>query len=382
MLRTFCKRMSGDSTHEGWKQQKPNYSKERRRHLGKQIVFIRKKIRKTPYILFYTYLLIALLSIFSVASYTWFTLSWSPRVNGMNVYITSNTGLELAPAPDAEVWSNQLDIYKTEELRKFANSKERPSLRQVTWSDKDECFYGPLYGYDGRLLSVTGKDYENREIVSWYKLEDLIHANSTADSNYYMKATFYARCGQPVDVLLAEPMEVDSQGTRGSGTYVIADPNTGKGPETAVRIGFRMTPVDQDGTALSEKSAMYVYEPNADRHADGSMDLIPTYSIDEYMSADDVSKKQEEWLLVDGERLIRQNFSQKGKPGEFIENPTLFTLNTGDIMKIELYIWLEGQDVDCSNIMSDGVTTTRIEANIQFTGTSESQSGLVPIPNE
>ena len=350
----------------------------------KQIVFIRKKIRKTPYILFYTYLLIALLSIFTVASYTWFTLSWSPQVNGMNVYITSNTGLELASTPDAEVWSNQLDIYSTKELSKYADSEEKPALRQATWSDREGCFFGPLYGYDGRLLNIARKDYENREIVSWYKLEDLIHANSTSNSSYYIKATIYARCGQPVDVMLAEPMEINSEGIQGSGTYVIADPNTGKGPETAVRIGFRMTPVDQNGTELSERGPMYVYEPNVDRHADGSTDPIRTYSIDEFLPSDGTEQtgKQQELLLVGEDRLIRQTFSRKGEPGDFLENPTLFTLKAGEIVKIELYIWLEGQDVDCSNIMSDGVTTTKIEANIQFTGTTESQSGLVPIPNE
>ena len=352
--------------------------------MGKQVVFIRKKIRKTPYILFYTYLLIALLSIFSVASYTWFTLSWTPQVNGMNVYITSNTGLELSATPDAEVWSNQLDIYSTKELSKFKNSDTQPPLRQTTWSDKDQCFYGPLYGYDGRLLNVTKKDYGEQEIVSWYKLEDLIHANTILNSNYYIKSTFYARCGQPVQVMLAEPMELNSQGIQGSGTYVIADPNTGKGPETAVRLGFRATPVDEYGEELTEKGPMYVYEPNADRHVDGSTDLIKTYSIDEFMSSDpgEGYDEQNEWLLVDEERLIRQTFSRKGELGTFLDHPVLFTLNAGEIVKIELYIWLEGQDVDCSNAMSDGVTTTKIEANIQFTGSTESQSGMVPIPTE
>jgi len=351
--------------------------------LAKQVVFIRKKIRKTPYILFYTYLLIALLSIFSVASYTWFTLSWSPQVNGMNVYITSNMGLELASTPDAEVWSNQLDIYSTKELSKFADKEERPALRQATWSDKEQCFYGPLYGYDGRLLNVTGKDYADREIVSWYKLEDLIHANSTADSSYYIKATFFARCGQPVDVVLAEPMQINDQGIQGYGTYVIAEPNTGKGPETAVRVGFRMTYVDQTGAPLSERGSMYVYEPNADRHVDGSTDPIHTYSIDEFMASDITdADAQNPWLLVGEERLIQQKFSRKEDHGDFIKNPTLFTLKAGEIVQIELYVWLEGQDVDCSNAMSDGVSTTRIEANIQFTGTTESQSGMVPIPTE
>ena len=349
--------------------------------MGKQKVFIRKKIKKTPYVLFYTYLLIALLSLFSVASYTWFTLSWAPQVSNMKVYITSNSGLELAADPGAEVWSNQLDLYSTRELEKYAGSEEKPSLRQTTWSELDQCFYGPLYGYDGRLLNVTMTDYSEREIISWYKLEDLINANSLAYSSYYIKATLYARCGQPVDVMLAEPMQVNDQGIQGSGTYVIGDPNTGKGPETAVRIGLRMTYVDSEGNELSERSPMYIYEPNADRHADGSTGYIPTYSIDEYRSEDSTESTGEvrEWLLVDEERLIKQTFSRRDEPGEFLTNPTLFSLKSGEIIRIELYIWLEGQDVDCSNVMSDGVTTTKIEANIQFTGTTDTQSGMVPI---
>ena len=352
--------------------------------MGKQKIFIRKKVKKTPYVLFYTYLLIALLSLFSVASYTWFNLSWSPQVNNMNVYITSNAGLELAPTPDAETWSNQLDIYSTKELSKFKDSEEKPPLRQTTWSDHDQTFYGPLYGYDGRLLDVVHTDYSQREIVSWYKLEDLIHANSTAYSSYYIKATFYARCGQTVDVILAEPMAVNDQGIQGSGTYVIADPNTGKGPETAVRVGFRFTYVDHHGDPLGETSPMFIYEPNVDRHVDGSTDYLNTYSIDEYRTQDATAPTGEDgevkdWLLVDESRLITQTFSRRDEPGEFLTNPTLFRLNSGEIIKIELYLWLEGQDVDCSNAMSDGVSTTKIEANIQFTGTTDTQSGMVPI---
>ena len=357
--------------------------------MGKNIVFIRKKVRKTPYILFYVYLLIALLSIFTVASYTWFTLSWSPQVNNMNVYIVSNSGLLLSPTPGAaeDGWKTYLDIYDTRELSKFADSDERPALRQVTWSDREGYFYGPLYGYDGRLLNITKHDYDDREVVSWYKLEDQINANSTSYSSYYIKATFYAKCGQPVDVVLSDPMLRDDQGVQGSGTYVIADPNTGKGPETAVRIGFRFTFVDANGTALSDRSPMYIYEPNADRHVDGSTEPMHTYSIDEFLhsktsdNSEDTSNRKD-WLLVDEERLIRQTFSREGEPGVFLENPTLFHLKSGEIVKIELYIWLEGQDVDCSNAMTDGVTTTKILANIQFTGTTESQSGLEPIRKE
>ena len=356
--------------------------------MGKQKVFIHKKVKKTPYVLFYVYLLIALLSIFAVASYTWFTLSATPRVSGMNVYVTAAAGLELATSPSANTWTNQLDIYSTEELADFqGEDKEKPTLHQTTWSDRDQCFYGPLYGYDGRLMDFSGLDYDKLEVISWYRLEDAIHSNTTFPSNYYIKATVYARSGQPTDVMLTESDWLDQDKTvKGAGSYLIGDPNTGRGPETAVRVGFRMTPVDADGQELQETGPMFIYEPNADRHVDGSTNYISTYSIDEIRPSEtdpqdaDERTGTEAYFLVDEERLITQSFSRSAaETGKFLTNPTLFTVKPGEIVRIEIYIWLEGQDVDCSNAMSDGVSTTKIEANIQFTGTTETQSGMVPI---
>ena len=323
-----------------------------------QTRFIRKRIRKTPYIVFYIYMLIVLLSLFSVASYTWFTLSRTPKVNNMNVYITSGRGLELATSPGADNWQTQLDIYDAEELADYrGEGTPKPSLRQTTWSDSEECFYGPIYGYDGRLMTV----------LSWFPLTDVVD-KVTADS-YYIKATIYARSGQPTDVSLAQPMAVNESGIQGAGCYLVGDPNTGRGPETAIRIGMRMTYVDSSGDALSERSPMIIYEPNYDYHVDGSTGDIPTYSVHNLTE-----------LLVDEDRLIQQSFSKSSKePGEFQTNPVLFSLKPGEIVKIELYIWLEGQDVDCSNAMTNGVDTTRILAGIQFTGITETQSGMTPI---
>ena len=369
--------------------------------MGQPKRFIRKRIKKLPYILFYTYLLFVLMSLFSVASYTWLYLSQTPQVSNMNMYITSAAGLELSADPGPENWTNQLDIYNAAELKDYQGAdKKKPTLRQTTWSDRDQQFFGPLYGYDGRLLPPAGFDYSKMEVISWYPLEDQIHANSLENSNYYIKATIYARSGIPTNVSLAGPIVLDDGSVIQGNTYVLGyllekqdseivpRISPGKGPETAVRIGFRVTYVDETGAELSERGPMYIYEPNVDRHVDGSTDYISTYSIDEFRPTEPTDSTEEseslpaeveDWLLVDEERTIKQTFSRPDEPGEFLTNQTIFRLDAGEIVRIEIYIWLEGQDVDCSNAMSDGVTTTKIEANIQFTGTSDTQSGMVPI---
>ena len=44
---------------------------------------------------------------------------------------------------------------------------------------------------------------------------------------------------------------------------------------------------------------------------------------------------------------------------------------------MDLYIWLEGQDVDCDNRIG---RDAQISANIQFFADPDGQSGLKPLP--
>lgn len=342
--------------------------------------------KKKLYILFYLYLVIILMSLFTVASYTWFSLSRTPRVSNMNMYITTQSGLELSTDPGAEEWVLQLDF------REIVN--ETTPLRPVTWSDEQQQFIAAAYGIDGRLL-----DYN-----SWHPLTDERNANKTTMDGYYIKATFYARCGNSVDVTLSPAIEVN-EGVDGSGTYVMGVPvwnpghyeeiedengemqtvlvglghdNGGQGAENAIRLGFRTTYVDSTGTPIEdprEAGSFFIYEPNCDLHADGSTGYVPTASIDGTQT------------LISEDRLILQSAStwkdadpvQHGvvihTMGELLEPPTLFSLRPGEIIRIELYIWLEGQDIDCTNQSSDA----QIQANIQFAGNNEEQSGMVKI---
>ena len=359
--------------------------------------YIIKRTRKRTYFLFYIYLLVILMSLSTVASYTWFTISRTPKVSNMNMYITSASGLELSADPGAEIWRTNLDFWETEELAQYRDvaPENRPFLRQITWSDAEQKFFAPVYGYDGRLINFIDEyPDEYAYFISWYPLEDQSHANkATLLEGYYMKSTFYARCGQNTQVCLSEPKVRDDAGTQGSGTYLVGYPsNTGRGPEVAVRVGFRMTYVDKAGNELSERSPMYIYEPNSDRHVDGSTGYNPTYSIDNEGTLAETTPVETDRLLVSEDRLITQKFSTSGtNPGEFLNNPTLFSLEPGQIVRIEMYLWLEGQDVDCSNIMSvqdDNPAITQAEernyrelrANIQFAGPDDNDySGMVPI---
>ena len=357
--------------------------------------YVKKKIRRKVYFGFYLYLLIVLLALFSVASYTWFSLSKTPRVSNMNVYITSGSGLELSTNPGAETWYQELNFLEMVP----GVITQRQLLRPVTWSDKDGCFYYATYGADGRHWG-------------YQELND-------GQNEYYIKTTCYARSGQSVDVKLLgiDSLDISTDMSFSSlsdvnlaGSFMMSLPGFSRdqilktlleGPfghaEKAVRMGFRITQVDSSGDRLGPRGSMIVFEPNCDVHANQEKGYVPTASIDGTAT------------LVGGEydddgnpnpRLIRQNATTFGeispdltkvqiRVGGFENNPTLFHLDAGEIVKIELYIWLEGQDIDCTNSsvfalnnLSEITDDQWLIGNIQFEASTESQTGMVPIEME
>ncbi len=325
-------------------------------------------LKKNQRTFLYILLLLALLTLLVVSSYTWFSLSRTPRVSDMEVYISGQSGLKLAAAYNApeEEWDEILDFSKI--------VGDNTELKPATWSEARQTLLTADYGSDGRLLG------------SYSALTDERNANRSDDAAYYVKGTFYAKTDAAAAVSLAEAVEVND-GTGGAGTYVIGTPvwsrdqlvhyNGGMGAETAIRIGLRVRKIDPSSGASEDNGTFYIYEPNYDNHIGSASGELATPSIDGTP------------LLTASERLIRQTASTwtEANPvlsgvtikqlGRFDKELRLFTILPNEIYAIDLYVWLEGQDADCTNLIEDA----RIIANIQFAADYSGQTGLVDIPN-
>ena len=126
------------------------------------------------------YLVVVLFTLLTVASYTWFSLSRTPRVSDLYLFVNTASGLELSLEPDAEEWGLQLDFRDMVDVT--------TDLRPVTWSDLEECFYAAEYGYDGRRTD------------RWFRLSDETNANKDNIEGYYIKASFFARTGMKTEI--------------------------------------------------------------------------------------------------------------------------------------------------------------------------------------
>lgn len=313
----------------------------------------------------YFYILLALLALLVSASYTWFLLSKTPRVGEMDLYISTRTGLEIATSSDApdEEWGQTLSFIDL--------VNESIPLRPVTWSEQRQRFLTVRYGLDGRMID----DYDT--------LADEANANRTDGEGYYAVGTFYARSGERCTVSLAEAVEVD-EGENGAGTYVIGTPvwnsqtllhdDGGQGAETAIRIGFLITKVSPANEEEQAPSRFIIYEPNCDTHIDGSTGYIETPSVDgtAELSGNLIRQTASTWTEA---YPVQRQVTIK-RLGEFTTNSELFTIEAGEIFQIKLYIWLEGQDIDCTNL----IDSAQIIANVQFSADISNLGGLVEIP--
>lgn len=322
--------------------------------------------KKGSMVFLYCMMILILLTLLVTATYTWFSISRTPRVSNIGLHINAPTGLVLSTAPEGAEWVRQLDFAEMVD--------ETAPLRPVTWSEKEQRFYAAVYGADGRQ---TGQ---------WLPLSDNNNANRDDVYGYYIKATLYATTDTSVSVSLTHAREVE-EGIAGSGTFLMGTPmwdaenvrhfDGGYGAQSALRVGIRVTPLS-DGQEQTDKATFLIYEPNSDTHMDGSTGYLATPSIDGTDS------------LVPEDRLIRQSASswsevdpvEHGKVlhtlGEFEKEPKLFNLGVQEIVRMDLYIWLEGQDADCDNRIG---RDAQISANIQFYANPAGQSGLVPLPD-
>ena len=280
----------------------------------------------------------------------------------MAMYINTLSGMDISLSPTDGEWVKQLSYVDM--------VPETSPLRPVTWSEEDQRFYGAVYGMDGRL---TG---------DWIPLSDERNANRDHYESYYCIGTFYAHSDETVKVSLTPAVAVEEGGVNGAGTYVIGTPiwnpetishdNGGKGAEYAIRVGIRIFRLDENHQPTEEEPLFYIYEPNSDRHVDGTEGYAATPGIDGTDTLIDTSRIFPQSATSWTETFPAQKNKQVYTFGEFTSGTDLFILHEEETVMIRIYIWLEGQDVDCTNAIAD----SQITANIQFLAQSYHESGM------
>ena len=305
-----------------------------------------KKRRFLVLIQLFIYLLL-LLPVTTMSTYTWFSISKTPSVNDMQINVGADNGILLAWERNAEEWLPTLNY----EDAVTAETALRPS----TYSYEEDAYYAVQYDRSGRVQSTD------------VKLSEEKNANRIDDQAYLVKFTFYAKAGADVGIFLADS-------NNGRGTFLCSalewdsenfvNYNQTTGAELAMRIGLRISLYETEDESELKESAFAIYEPNADKHIDGSSGYVETLTPNGQPLAplsaiytQSATTWEEKFPVKKGE--VDYDFGTYF--GE--EKQPIIVMEANTIAKVEVIVWLEGQDIDCTNQIG---TSSKILAQIAF----------------
>lgn len=298
----------------------------------------------------------------STATYSWFSTNRTVYVSELNIKVQAQGGIEISA--DAKSWKpmitheNILNANKTypNSVNQIPNTMEPVSTGKNVKDGKLQMYYGYVENKNDNYILAAKKDVEKE---------------GTEEGKF-----------MAFDVFLKTDNDTKLFLDRASGaTYSGITP----GIQNAVRFAFLVEGNISSKTDYTtaqnlnraNEETTYIWEPNYDTHSKtGIQNALNVYGLEVFetdsqrISYDGIINeisKNDSVFIEKANADKYPNFFKKVNIDYFTkkqneDNIEIFPLKSG-ITKIRIYIWIEGQDVDCENKAAIG----NIIFNFQFT---------------
>ena len=290
----------------------------------------------------------------SSSSYAWFTSNRIVTINTLNVHVASTGGIEISA--DGTNWKSVLqleDLYDVHDTTYITSVNQIPNEMQPVSTSK-EVENGFLKMYYG----VTENNYDGYYILTSTREHEVEEHGEEATGKFIA-----------FDVFIKAHDDTDLYLTSKSGVTYVGENKSGIA--AATRIAFVNEGTLPVGSDLANIQAMkgatmdtvYMWEPNYDVHtATGVSNARDVYGITTtennatriiYDGVRSEISSTDEVLLTNSKASMYPNFFRTVNVDyytkeEFTDFVQVFSLK-GGITKIRIYMWIEGQDVDCEN---------------------------------
>ena len=304
------------------------------------------------------------------STYAWFTSNKTVGVSDITVNIAAKNGIQVSV--DGTNWKS---IVSTTDLlganTNYAAAKNQ--IPSVSNSIQPVSTVGTIL--DGGFMQMFVGDVPSNDAG------DYILTSKASTEAHGSTGDFIA-----FDIFLKSDTAVDLDMTGSSG---VSASGTDTGIKNASRVAFVVegnTTVDAEvstiqslGLTAGSTEGVYFWEPNYNVHSKtGIINARDTYGLD-------ILENEESALAYDGikaaiaaeDNILLGNANKTKYPEKFgavemdyltkdtfagEETQSIFSLQPG-ITKVRVYMWIEGQDVDCENSASGG----NINYSLQFT---------------
>lgn len=311
-------------------------------------------------------LLIALLFtmvLFTSSTYAWFTANKTVKVSTLTVNVAAQNGIQIST--DGTSWKS---IIQTTDITGAHDGAYGTSVNQVpaqlepvsTIGEIDST--GKMKMFYGTVGSNAGGDYILTAVQS---------VEQEGTTGKFIAFDLFFKVDAATDIWL----------TTNSGVRTTDDTDTGI--KNASRIAFVVLGNTTSGSSIETIQGLnagtsankYIWEPNYDVHTAAAVSHAhDTYNVTttqtggtqlaysgvkaEIASTDNVIVRQSSATAYTGTYstkfdTVTVNYATVAG---FSTNQQIFSLQTG-VTKVRVYMWIEGQDVDCENAASGGTIT-------------------------
>lgn len=316
-------------------------------------------------------LILLLIAILLIAStYAWFTANQIVTVSTLSVHVEAANGLQIST--DATTWKSIIDNADIKTNAYSGNTNQVPeNMEPVSTVGEIDSSTGYMKMYYG-VVTADEKDGGKYKLTATQEATE-----GTTDAN--TKGKYIA-----FDLFLRVDKDTNLKMTTGS-NVAAKENTTDKGLKQASRVAFCIQGTQPVGTALgtitgmkgatsfgTSGSTVHIWEPNSDLHTDAAIAhardnygintsngaaAVEYYGVKKDIGTGILLKTTNDGTDTTNFTKITPTYITKG---EMVET-NIFSLTAG-ITKIRVYMWIEGQDVDCENTASG----TDISYNLQF----------------
>ena len=275
----------------------------------------------------------------SGVTYAWFTTGTTASVTGMDVNVKTANGIQVSL--DASSWKS---VITATDIKNAITGATAYANRVIQYPEGEIAPVSSAGNVVDGKMQMFGGEYNNAGNLRGWELAD---KNGTTECDYIAFDLFFKSTSeQPLTLKVGDDASFVKETLALGGVA-----NTGV--EKAVRVAFvPMGSVNGNDAAGARALKMasgkaVIWEPNSGTRADGVDAETGKLAYSGFTKAfEDVAESA---LGAEVEAVT----SVDGTQEDFIQ------LANG-ITKIRVYIWLEGQDVDCINNISSGDFTVNL----------------------
>lgn len=312
----------------------------------------KKKMRTLILLLFLTIIMLG------TSTYAWFTANKVVTINALNVQVQTAGGIQIST--NAKDWKSVItntDITTGYSYNSGAIASVNQLPTEVT-AVSTNCVANAADGAEKGRLNMFSSVITNNASSGKYDITTVKETDANGTSGKYIAFDVFLRLDSQATVYLTPESNVTKVG------------NEERGLKNAARVAFVQLGQGASSTAVetiagwNTPAGTKVWEPNYDAHTDVVINSVaPEYGVNltqsggvynrvPYRGVKAVTGPQDLVDTVNGSTLqtgtdaVTVNFWTKETNTEYV---TFYENMPAGVTKYRIYMWVEGQDIDCEN---------------------------------